>query len=89
MAKVGSIKLVNQFADDSTRAVELGPIDVTSDAFVNAKANIKAIDPSTIASVYLSDNGASYTGVAAATLVEIETTEYNLNAVEEETGGEG
>ena len=82
MAKIGSIKLVNQFADDSTRAIELSPIDVTSDAFINAKTNIKAIDPSTIAGIYLSEDGASYTGVAAATLVEIETTDFNLNDVD-------
>ena len=82
MAKIGSIKLVNQFADDSTRAIELSPIDVTSDAFVNAKTNIKAINPSTIAGIYLSEDGASYTGVAAATLVEIETTDFNLNDVD-------
>lgn len=81
MAKIGSIKLVNQFADDSTRAIELGPIDVTSASFINAKTNIKAIDPSAIASIYLSEEGASYTGVAAATLTEIETTEFNLNDV--------
>ena len=82
MAATSNIKIVNQFADDSTRTLEFGPFDPTSAAFTNAKTNIKNFDPSDIANIYLSDGGSSYTGITAATLTVLEETPFNLNDVE-------
>lgn len=84
----GTIKIVNQFADDTTRAIEFTGIDPESSAFTQAKSRIKAFDPSSIANIYLSDGGASYTGITAATLVEVTETNFNLNDIDEEEGGE-
>lgn len=91
MATTGSIKIVNQFADDSTRNIEFSGLDPNSEAFTGAKARIKAFDPTTISGIYLSDSGASYTGIVGATLTQITEREFNLNDVEdeEEEGGEG
>lgn len=88
MSANGTIKITNAFADDTTRQIEFSGIDPESAAFTGAKARIKAFDPSTIASVYLSDGGASYTGITAATLTEVTERIFNLNDTEEE-GGEG
>lgn len=86
----GTIKITNAFADDTTRSIEFSGIDPESAAFTGAKARIKAFDPSSIANLYLSENGASYTAITAATLVEVEERIFNLNdSVEEEEGGEG
>ena len=82
MATNGTIKITNSFADDSTRSIEFSGIDPNSAAFTGAKARIKAFDPTPIANLYVSDGGASYTGITAATLVETTETEFNLNDAE-------
>lgn len=75
----GEIKITNSFADDTTRDVKFTGLDPNSDAFKNAKTNIKAFSPAAIATAYLSDGGASYTGITAATLTEITRDPFNLN----------
>ena len=82
MATFGEVKITNSFADDTTRDIKFSGIDPTSAAFTGAKSRIKAFDPSAIANLYLSDGGASYTGITAATLVEVTETPFNLNATE-------
>lgn len=76
---IGEIKITNSFADDTTRDLKFTGLDPTSAAFTDAKTRIKAFNPSAIAGVYLSDGGASYTGITAATLTKITENPYNLN----------
>lgn len=75
-----TIKLVNQFADSSTRTLEIGPINLDGNAIGDVKTNVKALnsDPSAIAPYYLSDSGASFTKVANAYIITENITPINL-----------
>ena len=81
MAKTAELTIKNAFADDSTRSIKfpLNPDNVDS---YTLKANVKAFDASNIAGIYLSDGGATCTGISAASLVEVEENEINLNVSE-------
>ena len=84
MASTGKIKVNFGFGDETARQVEIGPFAVDAAAITNAKANIKAFDPATVQGLYLSDGGATCTGVVSATVVTTEDTEINLNVTENE-----
>ena len=78
MNKYAVIELTNKFADGTTRKLELGNFD--TDAAVThvlaLKANIGAVNNNVadIETLYLSDNGANFTGIESATLQVIEET---------------
>ena len=76
------IKLNFGFADDTERPIEIGPFAPTAGAVTNAKTNIKAFDPADVAGLYLSDGGASCTGIVGATITKVSETEINLNVSE-------
>lgn len=80
MASSGKIKIDFGFADETARKIELGPFAVDAAAITDAKTNIKAFDPADVQGIFLSDGGATCTGVTAATVVTTEETEINLNA---------
>lgn len=73
------IKITTGFADNTTRSLALGPFAVNAAAIANAKTNIKAFNPETVKNIYLSDSGATCTGIAAGTVVVVEEEEINLN----------
>lgn len=82
MASTGKIKMVAQFADDTNREIELQPFAPTAAAITNAKTNIKAFDPQSVKNLYISESGASCTGIVAATVTKITETDINLNVSE-------
>lgn len=82
MASTAKIKLQFNYTDDSTRDLEISPLDPTSAAILNAKTNIKAFDTAAVASSFISEGGASCTGIGAATIVKVTENEINLNVSE-------
>lgn len=72
------LKLNNQFADDSTAAIEYPNVDSTL-GIETLRANIKAIDAATISDTYIAESGAAFTNVKAATYTVTEDEEINLN----------
>lgn len=81
MAAKSYIKLTNSFADDTTRSLEIGPLASDSAAVTNVKTNINAVNQnlSDIEDLYLSDSGAKFTGITAASVVTSSEREINLN----------
>lgn len=81
MATKAILKARTAFADETYRDVELGPFDSTKITPAIAKSRIATFNTniSDIASLYLSDAGASCTGITAATLTVDRTEEINLN----------
>lgn len=79
-----SLKLKMAFADETARDIVFEPFAANAAAITNAKANIKALNtnPSAIATLYLSDGGANFTGVSAATITVETENEINLNGDE-------
>ena len=77
------IEITNKFADETTRKLEIGPVD--SDAAVAhslaLKANVASInsDTSTLGSIYLSEGGASFIGITGAAITITDEREINLN----------
>ena len=82
MASSAKIKMQMSFADDTTRDIEISPLDPTSAAVTNAKTNIKALDVADFGGKYISEGGATCTGVAAATVVKVTETDINLHVSE-------
>lgn len=84
MASSAKINLKFGFADDTDRAFELAGFD--SDAAVvspaTLKARIKNFDFSAFSDTYISESGATCTGVTAATISKVTETEINLKATE-------
>ncbi len=74
------IKLENSFADGTTRKMELGNFEDGVKTPVIVKAAINNINEHTadIANLYLSEGGASFTGITYAEIVQKNITEYNL-----------
>lgn len=77
------IELTNGFADGSTRKLELGPFDsdaavVHSLALKNAIAQVNS-DVAVVSSLYLSQGGASFTGITGAVIDVTTKREINLN----------
>ena len=81
MAKTAELKIKNMFADDSSRDLKF-PLNPTGLNKETIRSNIQAFDPATIANIYISEAGATCTGIAAATLFETEENEINLNVSE-------
>ena len=81
MAAKSYIKLTNSFADDTTRSLEIGPLASDSAAVTNVKTNINTVNQnlSDIEDLYLSDGGAKFTGITAASVVTSSEREINLN----------
>ena len=76
-----TIKLTFGFEDDTKRDLTLGPFATNSAAVTGAKANVKAFNEMDIPSIeglILSDDGASCTGIAAASVITVNETEINL-----------
>lgn len=76
-----TIKVRTAFADESHRDIEFGPFAVNAAAVTNAKTNVKTFNDniSDIAELYLSDDGASCTGIVEAEVIVSTETVYNLN----------
>lgn len=72
------LKLNNQFADDSTAAIEYPNVDSTLD-IETLRANIKAVDAAAISDTYIAESGAAFTNVKTATYTVTEDEEINLN----------
>ncbi|MBQ7705054.1 MAG: hypothetical protein IJT73_06490 [Selenomonadaceae bacterium] len=84
MASSATVKLRFGFADDTDRPFELGGFDSDA-AVVNAttlKTRVKALDPATFAGKFISEGGATCTGITAATISKVTETEINLKASE-------
>lgn len=81
MAKTAELKIKSAFADDSARDLKfsLNPNTVNIETI---RANAKAFDPATVAGIYISEAGATCTGIVGATLLEKSEEEINLNVSE-------
>ena len=80
-----TMKLTFGFEDETKRDFSVGPFGQGAAAISAAKTNIKAFnanDVDSIAGLLLSDDGASCTGIIAASIVTVNETEINLNDVE-------
>lgn len=75
-----NITLTNSFADGTTRKFKLEPfaIDATAVSPATIKSNIRTINNniSELENLYLSDNGAKFTGISGAELTANEETIY-------------
>lgn len=81
MAKTAELKIKNAFADDSNRDLKF-PLNPNTVNIETIRANAKAFDPNTIKDIYISETGATCTGIAGATLFETDENEINLNVSE-------
>lgn len=73
------IKLTPAFADGTTRDLEIGPLATDTAVANTVRQRVKAFNPSDVANVYVSDGGASCTGITAASILVTDETEINLN----------
>lgn len=74
-----TIKLTSTFADDTTRDLEIGPLAVSAATADDIRTRIKNFNPATIQGLYLSDGGATCTGITAASITVTNRTEIALN----------
>lgn len=78
-----TIKLTTKFADNSTRALNIGTFDSNNPAILppTVKAKIKALnaDPSEIAPFYLSIKGKPFTEISECSIVTENITEIDLS----------
>lgn len=80
MATEAKIKITFGFADESTRDIDIGPYPGTTDSAIQlAKTRIKNFNPEPIASLFLSDEGASCTGIVDARVIVTSINEIDLN----------
>ena len=82
MAKATEMKLTFGFADETKRDLKIGPFKPTDAAISGLKANVIAFNDSavaTVSSLLLSDDGASCTGILAASYTTLEKRDINLN----------
>ena len=80
-----TMKLTFAFEDETKRDISFGPFGQGAAAISGAKTNIKAFnanDVDSVAGLLLSDDGASCTGIIAASIVTVNETEINLNDAE-------
>ena len=80
MAKTVKLKIKNAFADDTDRNLEF-PINPET-GIETVRTNVKAFDPADVAGIYISEGSATCTGIVAATVLETEESEINLNVTE-------
>lgn len=77
------VELTSSFADETTRKLEIGSFE--TDAAVAHSMALKAkvaqvnSDVSVISSFYLSEGGASFTGITGARITITDENEINLN----------
>lgn len=81
MAKTAELKIKSAFADDSARDLKF-PLNPNTVNIETIRANAKAFDPAAVAGIYISEAGATCTGIAGATLFETDENEINLNVSE-------
>ena len=79
MASTVKFKIQNQFEDDTTRDLEFGPFAQDAINSETLRTNIKNFDVDAIKNYYLSDDGASFTGIAAATITELNERDIPLH----------
>ena len=81
MAAQTVIKLVLGYADNTSRAYEIGPLNPTSAAVTNAKTNITTFKNNLASwkNTLVSDGGAQCTGITTAQVITTSDTEINLN----------
>ena len=81
MATNSILKIKTSFADETTRELEFGPFANDASAITNAKTNIATFNSNinNIQNLYLSEGGASCTGITAATIITSTENEINLN----------
>ena len=80
-----TLKLKFGYTDETTRDVKIEPFATNAAAIQGAKANIisfNANDVPSVAGLLLSDNGASCTGIVAASIITSNVTDINLNDAE-------
>lgn len=82
MAKV-VVEVTNGFADETTRKLEIGSLetDATVATAMGLRAKVAQVnsDVSVISSLYLSEGGASFTGIKEASITITDEREINLN----------
>jgi hypothetical protein len=86
MANTNKIKIVNGFADETTRDIEFVGFDsdcavLTPNTLRSRIQNLNS-DTSAFNAFYLSDGGQSFTGVVGATITKIKETDINLKVSE-------
>ena len=81
MATTSILKVKTGFADESVREHEFGPFASSATAITNAKTNIATFNTNIndIKNLYVSDSGASCTGIIAASITTSTETDINLN----------
>ena len=79
MAAKATISITTAFADETTRTLEFGPLATTAADVETIRTRVKNFDPATINGLYLSDGGATCTGITAAEVVVSNEREINLN----------
>lgn len=79
MAQTVSFKIKNSFEDDTTRDLEFGPFSSGAINSETLRTNAKNFDVDAIKNYYLSDDGASFTGIAAVTITELTETDIPLH----------
>lgn len=80
MAATAEVKIVTAFADDTSRDIKFGPFTAADTLPAAIKTRVKAFSPETVRNLYLSEGGATCTGISAASVTEVEVTDINLNA---------
>lgn len=86
MATNNKIKIVGTFGDDTTRDIEFSGFD--SDCAVltpnTLRQRVKDLNSDTSAfdAFYISDGGASFTAITAATIYKVTETDINLHVSE-------
>lgn len=78
MAKA-TISITTAFADETTRVLEFGPLATTAAGVETIRNRVKNFDPTDVQGLYLSDGGATCTGITAAEITVTNETEINLN----------
>lgn len=73
------VKLTTDFADETKRDLEFGPLATTAADVETIRTRVKNFDPADVQGLYLSDGGATCTGISAASITVIGKREINLN----------
>ena len=82
MAAATEMKITFGFADESKRDLKIGPFKPTDAAISGMKTNVMGFnsdDVDDIAGLLLSDDGASCTGIVAASYTTLAKRDINLN----------
>ena len=63
------IKLTNTFADETTRDLEMGPFNPAKLDKEEIRTKVKNFDASKVAGIYVSESGANFTKISAASII--------------------